>query len=382
MVLLKKLVFLSVFFINLFYLNNNLTAAMEIEVSAKLINTRSKAKVQVIKKLKNKEIPTRLIKKEKHKKNNKENIKPGNLQETSVPKNKRAASTDELFKGSLKRQKDLNGKSIAQKTEKAAPLEVPIYPPLLTASPTTAERQYFFQFRPQLALLEYTSATKIKTPLNSPVVREVYYNNDPGNYFSRCVQVHEKTVFQADFLFDPSAKVLTSEGAWKTNLELMKKGLSPIGHKGIVNDNNSKKLSSKRAEEIIKQQKSYRIEVHHLTQKDTGTDRDPLCEMTHVAHMGRNDRMIVKYLSRTQRIEILHSGLTKEEALNKVKLGEYIISNVLHFRKGNSLISREDFDSWRDKYWKTRATDIENNKFIDKDHLPAYVFKKNLFDNI
>jgi len=301
----------------------------------------------------------------------KENKAPITVKKTpSTPrKNKRtreAAGFIDLTMSPPKRQKVLTEEETVQKT--------PIFPPLLTHSPTSAERKFFSPLRRELAKKEYSDGNKKKHILDSPMVRKTFSKIDSGNYFSRILTVGGKTVAQADHLFDPYAEVLT-EGTWKTNLERMKEGRCPIGHKGIVSKDEQTTLPPTI---IKKRQNSYRVELHHVTQKDTGTPEDPICEMTHVAHMGHNARLILQF-SETGELDIVHSSLEKKEAIELCVDGQFIETNVLHFRKGDSLIKREDFNLWRGDYWKARAANIEKGIFIGKEHLSTDVICKKLF---
>lgn len=226
-----------------------------------------------------------------------------------------------------------------------------------TVSPVKAERDYFDTFRIPLALEEYKQGKK-KTPVKSPDVRKLYKKNDPGNYFSGTTTFQGKTLFQVDNLFDPEAEILKKSGGWETNLERMKKGKTPVCYNGIVSKD---ERSSLPRDEIRKKQKYYRIELQHVTQKDTGTDEDPICEMTHAAHMGKNARLILEQDTDTQEIRIVHTSLEKDEAVARCETHQFIATNVLYFRKGPSLIDRTEFDLWRTDYWKNRAAEIEKS---------------------
>ena len=104
-------------------------------------------------------------------------------------------------------------------------------------------------------------------------------------------------------------------------------------------------------------------------------------EVTNAAHMGKNARMILGLDDKTKEMRIVHSNLEKEEALKLCRDGQYIVTNLLHFRKGASLINREEFNGWKKEYWKTRAAEIEKGIFIGKDDLPTQVIRKKLFNS-
>src|SRR3990167_583245 len=155
--------------------------------------------------------------------------------------------------------------------------------PFSQYSPETAERKFFSPIRRTLAVEEYKNGKK-KSAVDSDFVRKIYSRELMETFFE-CVEIEGKVVYQRDKLFDPYAKVLSKKGVWETNFQRMERGLCPVGYKGIANENDLLTLNQK---EIRKQQKLYRIELQHITQKDTGTDLDPICEMTHSAHMGKN----------------------------------------------------------------------------------------------
>ena len=272
------------------------------------------------------------------------------------PKRPKRNSVEEIKNNDIDDQGSKENKSPNIQKEKS----VSTYSPLLKYSPVKAERDYFDTFRIPLALEEYKQGKK-KTDVKSPDVRKLYKKNDPGNYFSGTTTFQEKTLFQVDYLFDPEAEVLKKSGGWETNLERMKKGKTPVCYKGIVSKD---ERSSLLLDEIRKKQNYYRIELQHVTQKDTGTDEDPICEMTHAAHMGKNARLIVKPGSETEEASIIHNGLEKEEALNLLASGQLLVTNVLHFRKGASHINRPTFNEFRKEYWKERAKEISKGTFI------------------
>ncbi len=168
-----------------------------------------------------------------------------------------------------------------------------------------------------------------------------------------------KTVFYQEALYDPRALVMDSNGKWETNLERMKQGRCPVGHRGIVLRENAENLTK---DEIRRQQRDFRIELQHVTQKDTGTEDDPICEMTHMAHMSRDTNFVLKKEPETGRIQIIEKHLTVEEAKQYIEKHPdcYMRTNVLHFRDGPSLINRSEFGPWREKYWKHRANQIES----------------------
>jgi|GEM_PF-5434983 len=223
--------------------------------------------------------------------------------------------------------------------------------------PETPERRFWKPFKEKFIELGVLS----DAGLTSPIVRKIYRETDTGDFFSSRIRFDGKTVFQADNLFDSYALVLNRDGEWETNLERMKRGLSPIGHKGIFKGDTSVALSKFQVQRIRHTQRKYRIELQHMTQKDTGLDDDSICEMTHDAHMGEDTRHIVRQNSQTGEFEIVASSLKLVEALRYLELYPecFMVADVLHFRTGHSLIDREEFALWRIAYWKGRAEDIE-----------------------
>lgn len=231
----------------------------------------------------------------------------------------------------------------------------------------TPERRFWKPFKKKFI----ESGLLSERGLTSPEVRKIYRETDTGDFFSSCIRFEGKTVFQADDLFDPSALALNIDGKWETNLERMKRGLSPIGHKGIFKEDTFKEdtfkedtsavLSKFQIQRIRRTQRKYRIELQHMTQKDTGLDDDSICEMTHDAHMGEDTRHIVRENSQTGEFEIVASSLKLAEALRYLELHPecFMVADVLHFRTGHSLIDREEFALWRIAYWKARAEDIK-----------------------
>jgi len=229
--------------------------------------------------------------------------------------------------------------------------------PFSIFSPETGERKFLEDKRIAMLRKMYDEG-KNKKAVDSPYVRKINAKEELERFY-KCKNVLGKTVYQRTKLFDPHALVLSKLGVWETNLDRMKRGLCPVGHKGI-HDNAVTGLTN---EVIRKNQKLYRIELQHVTQKDTGTDADPILEMTHAAHMGKNAKFAIRVNADKNEIEILASNLTKMDATAFLAKQNdpacFIVTNLLHFRKGESKINRDEFNSWREKYWKERAKDFE-----------------------
>ncbi|MEB3702673.1 HNH/ENDO VII family nuclease [Candidatus Bealeia paramacronuclearis] len=208
-------------------------------------------------------------------------------------------------------------------------------------------------------IVKLSRGKKLDTRTLSDCVREIYTKHDFSDFFTE-IKFQEKTVFQSDELFSHDALVLNKEGKWETNRDRMERGECPIGYAGVP-----KKVDELELKKALKTQKRYRIELQHVTQKDTGTDEDPICEMTHAAHMGKNARIIVRAKTLTGEIIVLHSSLEKEEAeklLDPQDKKQVIYTNILHFRTGPSLINREDFKTFREGYWKFRIAELLKGK--------------------
>lgn len=234
------------------------------------------------------------------------------------------------------------------------PPKVPLFSPLKRNSPNT-EKKYFSPLRKQMCRF------KANGPVPSPKVRQAYRDLEPDGYWSRKIIFKKRRFLQADHLFDPEAKVYTKTKEIETNLDRMKRGLCPIGHQGIIAPENFEEMSLKA---VLRQQKKWRIELQHVTQKESNPEEDPLCEMTHTAHMGKNARIVYRIDPKTEEIIILGSSLDKENALLlKQHEGAQMMTNLLHFRKGKSLISRKVFKKVRKFYWENRAQQIEEGEF-------------------
>jgi hypothetical protein len=299
--------------------------------------------------------------------------KEGQVSALSLRRKKRPCEGDKENQSPLKAQKTLPHAD-EEDTANTSPL-IPSFLSTLTepCSPTKIERKFWSPVRRKLTAKAYKTSEK-KSVILSPEVRKIYKENDAGNYFSRKFCFEGKTVFQVDPLVDPQAEALSKSGLWETNLQRMQAGRSPIGYKGIINKADRNSLQTR---EIHQQQDRYRIELQHMTQKDTNTEEDPLCEMTYAAHMGKNARLILEQDPKTLEVDIIASSLEKEEALARCAPNQFITTNVLHFRKGSSLIDRPAFNEWRTAYWKHRAKEIEAGNFIKV--FPQRTVRVNLF---
>lgn len=251
-------------------------------------------------------------------------------------------------------------------TSYPAQLAVPLPKP---SSPTKREKDYWLEARKRFVLEQHPNGQKKRKVLSSPKAKEILKAKDDGSFFSRKVTFQERTVLQADFLFGLDSVVLSDTEKWETNLQRMQRGASPIAYKGIISDDQRDKVSQR---EILKLQNRYRIDMQHVTQRESRQGEDPeenpICEMTHAAHMGRNAYMLVEYDIKTKETQIARSDLEKEEAKNLIlKENQFLVANVLHFRSGDSLIDRSDFNSWRKAYWAYRAEQIlESQKQLPK----------------
>lgn len=217
-------------------------------------------------------------------------------------------------------------------------------------SPITAQRYFFSPLR---------RAIVTEIDVTSPFIREIHKQEILEKFYTY-KRVNGKSVYQKNELFNITDNVLSSKGIWETNLERMRRGCCPVAYKGIATDAEIKETTT---QVIRKKQKYFRIELQHVTQKDTDTDQDPIVEMTHAAHMGKDARIVVRYNKELGTKEILASSLSKEDAenfLQNLKDGNCSIeTNILHFRKGSSFVDRSKFGTWRENYWKKRAEEFD-----------------------
>lgn len=220
-------------------------------------------------------------------------------------------------------------------------------------SPETKVKRFFSPIRRQIVTEKHNNDGKI----HSDVIRKLHSKDILETYYTENI-VCGKVVYQRDDRIDPQAIVLSKNGIWETNLDRMKRGLCPIADKGI--HKSGENLTNN---QIRKKQKQYRIELQHVTQKDTGLADDPILEMSHVDHMGKNARIVWRMNPDSGDFEIIASSLSKEEAQKYVEEDTdcSIDTNILHFRHGKSLINRIKFATWRKDYWKARAKDFEQN---------------------
>ncbi|OJW52601.1 MAG: hypothetical protein BGO67_06625 [Alphaproteobacteria bacterium 41-28] len=142
---------------------------------------------------------------------------------------------------------------------------------------------------------------------------------------------------------------------WETNLALASRGTAPVAYKGISKYRDPSELDSAAIKTILKLQRKYVMQVHHLFQKGEGTEECPYVLITQTCHMGTNARYIVEEDQNGGQIRIVHSGLSKEETEALCLSHQIVVTNLLHFRRGKSLISRGPFNDDRKEIWKTMA---------------------------
>ncbi len=220
-------------------------------------------------------------------------------------------------------------------------------------TPETRVKRLFSPIRRQILTEKHNNGGQV----HSDFIRKLHSKETLESYYTEH-EVCGKIVYQRDDRIDPHAMVLNKNGTWETNLDRMTRGLCPIAEKGI-----HKAGEDLTNNQIRKKQKQYRIELQHVTQKDTGLADDPILEMCHVDHMGKNARVAWRNNPDSGDFEIIASSLSKEEAQKYVE-GDTdfsIDTNILHFRHGKSLINRIKFATWRKDYWKARAKDFEQN---------------------
>lgn len=240
-------------------------------------------------------------------------------------------------------------------------------------SPTTIERKVLSPIRREFALLSYRDGFHKKAFVDLSEARRIYKNSALDKYLTGVYEYQGIRIARVKNLFDPYAEVLT-DGVWITNLERMKRGLCPIGHKGIVSKEERETLSPA---EIYRLQKRFRIELHHMFQNNSG----PLLPLTHAAHMGLNARLIMEMDSETDKPRIVYSSLEKEKALELRQESQVIVTNLLHYHIGDSAIDKEEYNLLRPIVWKTEAEKIEAEaaEFIETNTL--HVIPLKLFDS-
>jgi hypothetical protein len=230
--------------------------------------------------------------------------------------------------------------------------------------PTGAELRHWEDTRANLALAEHINGQKIRNFVPSPDARRIL-GCDEGislyhQAFYKIIEFEGKTVWQPKKrLYDPYGIVFINKHKWETNLERMHRGCAPVSLKATK----TRILNSLPVKEILKLQNKAGIQLHHLSQKDTGETTDPIVEMTNELHMGGTARFILEKNPETNEGCIRYLNLSKERVGQLLRpQTQFSVSNIFHYRKGPSLINRvDDFDPWREEYWKAYAAEIEND---------------------
>jgi len=235
-------------------------------------------------------------------------------------------------------------------------------------TPTKAEQNYFSPIKRQLAVRLYKTGEN-KSLISSPEFRRILAAYDTGTHFTGEMKIRGRRILQSN-LFHHDDLVLY-EGQWITNLQRMEMGLTPIGRKGILSEREREIL---KADEIYKIQNQNKIELHHVTQKDTGED-NPIVEMTHSAHHGSNTRLILERDPVSHEVHVVYSRLEKEQVDALLQKHQFTVSNVLHFREGSSLINRDEWNEVRSEYWKARAEGIKKRKGTPPSEAKFFLFK-------
>lgn len=230
---------------------------------------------------------------------------------------------------------------------------------LSSPNPSEASENALSPFRRTMILKKKVSDPN---PVSSPDVRKILNESHIEDNFVK-ERVCGKFVWQNDYLFNPYAWILNDKFQWETNLARMEiKGGAPIGHAGSWEKPiDLTRMTDEEKTAIYKRQLENTIDLHHVTQKDTGLPDDPILELLRSEHKGTHSYYILKGTPPT----IVHLHLTKEEAI-KILTTEQAISEQwsmvgdgFHFRKGASLIIRNEWDRWRKKYWEYRAQQIK-----------------------
>ena len=213
----------------------------------------------------------------------------------------------------------------------------------------------------------YTARAKRKA-MNRKTVRSLLRDTLP-NYERVRVPGTNEYLYLVPGLFDPKQDFLTS-GEWKTNQERMSMGLPPICYRAYVEPSSRASYSSR---QIIKKQKQWVIQLHHLDQEMDGYG---LLMIVPGLHMGSNWAYYIDTSGDVPRI--IQSRITRDEAdLYPNTATRRLIKNVLHpyineharkhkdgTRSYPSQIDREAFEATRRKIWRLVADEV-----ID---IPAY----------
>src|SRR5216683_518313 len=132
---------------------------------------------------------------------------------------------------------DVDNTSISKKhksrKQKFSEIDTENIPPPSFVSPenTSPEKGFLSPIRRTIVKEKYDNGGFV----TSPFIRKVLSKEILQPYYTYN-RVNDKTVYQRDELFDINARVLNLDGTWKTNLERMRRGLCPIGHKGIATE--------------------------------------------------------------------------------------------------------------------------------------------------
>ena len=238
-------------------------------------------------------------------------------------------------------------KKLTHNIEPRTPKKKPTH--TLQPSPVTEEKEVFREARNVLATLP--------TPVFSPIARPLLLSTINNSYFNK-MKIEDMVVYWPNGIIRWENLVLTKNKKnkyhWETNLQRALGGRAPVAYKGISAYVDPKKLSSTAAKGILKLQRTYTMQVHHLTQKGVGTEDDPYVIVTQTCHMGTNSRYIVEE-DENGKNRVVHSGLSTEEAEALCLPHQTILTNLLHFRRGKSLVSRGTFNEHRQEIWKTLA---------------------------
>ncbi|MBY0292606.1 MAG: hypothetical protein K2W92_04885, partial [Alphaproteobacteria bacterium] len=257
----------------------------------------------------------------------------------------------------------------------------PVSPPH-KKSPITLEKRTFSKARTTLAALPY--------PVFSPIARKILLAavSDPVKSHLTKTLFEGKTIYYDEKLWNWDDEVLTkdSNGHYilETNLDRALRGLCPIAYKGITKSMDVGLLDEEQIKFIIHHQRKFNIHLHHLTQKDTNEESDPLVTMTQTCHMGRNACIILED-DEDGSSRIIHSDLSLEEAQTLCLPSQRIVTNLLHFRRESSLIDRSKFGGYKQAFWQMKAQkEIDRRLYTDGENhetLPLLP-RKLVFDNV
>lgn len=219
-------------------------------------------------------------------------------------------------------------------------------------TPTSKQEKYFDEVRQALARQRHITGAE-RNAVPSPDAKGIYKKNDIGEFFNHETIVLGRRILIHTGLIDLNDEVYDRKRGWETNEQRMRTGRAPVAKKGIV-----RKDQGLSADEILKIQNPWKIELHHTTQKDYGNENAIVAIPRHVHH-GHGKWMIFQ-IDTTGQISLVMDHLTQEEVLNfPFEEGQFPGSPHLNFRMEDSYINRSRFGKCRTEYWKEMVPERE-----------------------